>query len=119
MGAGIGGSFGNTKGSRSNSRLHKGRQDKHIPGTNNYKQQKGNGKNPSILTENPNKLLKEGAGKGRMTTPTKETVDFGRTIGKYYNRETGKYYDTSIGTIHYDSKGNAHIVPARPKGFYK
>ena len=117
MGAGSGGGFGNTKGNRANSKIHKGRQDKHIPGTNNFKQQKANGKNPSILTENPSKLLKDGAGRGKMTTPTKESVDFGRVIGKYYDRTTGKYYDTTRATIHYDSKGYAHIVPARPNGF--
>lgn len=117
MGAGVGGNFGNTQGSYSDAKIHKGRQDKHIPGTNNYKQQIQNGKNPSILTANPNKLLKEGVGKGRMTTSTKESVDFGRVIGKYYDRESGKYYDTTRATIHYDSKGNAHIVPARPKAF--
>ncbi len=117
MGAGSGGNFGNTRGSRANSKIHDGRQNKHIPNTNNYKQQIQNGKNPSILTANPNKLLKEGAGKGRATTPTKETVDYGRVIGKYYDRESGKYYNTTRATIHYDSKGNAHIVPARPRGF--
>ena len=53
MGTGAGGNFGNTKGSRSNAKIHKGRQDKHIVGTNNYKQQIANGKHPSILTENP------------------------------------------------------------------
>ena len=30
MGAGAGGNFGNTKGSRSNAQIHQGRQDKHI-----------------------------------------------------------------------------------------
>ena len=48
---------------------------------------------------------------------TKEVVDYGRIIGKYYHEKTGKYYDTTRATIHYDSKGNAHIVPAAPKGF--
>ena len=91
MGAGSGGGFGNTRGSRANSKIHKGRQDKHIPGTNNFKQQKANGKNPSILTENPNKLLREGAGKGISRGSTKEVVDYGRTIGRYYDRETGKF----------------------------
>ena len=114
MGGGIGGNFGNTKGSRSNSQIHKGRQDKHIKGTNNYNQQIANGKNPSILTVNPNELLKDGAGKGRMITPTKESVDFGKNIGKYYSEKYGRYYDTTKGTIHYDDKGNAHIVPAKP-----
>ena len=117
MGAGSGGGFGNTRGKRANSRIHKGRQDKHIPGTNNYKQQIQNGKKPSILTENPSKLLKDSMSRGKMTTPTKESVDFGRVIGKYYDRTTGKYYDTTRAIIHYDNKGNAHIVPARPNGF--
>ena len=117
MGAGAGGNFGKTKGGRSNAQIHPGRQNKHIEGTNNYNQQRDSGKNPSILTSNPSKLLKEGAGKGRLTTPNKESVDYGRVIGKYYDRESGKYYDTTRATIHYDSKGNAHIVPARPRGF--
>lgn len=55
--------------------------------------------------------------KSAMITLTKKSVDFGRVIGKYYDRTTGKYYDTTKATIHYDSKGNAHIVPARPNGF--
>ena len=114
MGAGAGGNFGKTQGSRANSKIHQGRQDKHIKGTNNYNQQRANGKNPSILTGNPNKLLKEGVGKGRMITPTKESIDYGRVIGKYYSEKHGKYYDTTRATIHYDSKGNAHIVPAKP-----
>ena len=53
MGGSTGGNFGNTRGSRSNAKIHKGRQDKHIEGTNNYNQQKANGKNPSILTSDP------------------------------------------------------------------
>ena len=64
MGAGAGGNFGNTRGSRANSKIHDGRQNKHIEGKSNYKQQKANGKNPSILTDNPNEMLREGAGKG-------------------------------------------------------
>ena len=114
MGAGSGGNFGRTGGQRSNAKIHKGRQDKHIKGTNNYNQQRANGKNPSILNSDPDKLLKEGAGKGRMITPTKEAVDYGRIIGKYYSEKYGKYYDTTRATIHYDNKGYAHIVPAKP-----
>lgn len=117
MGGGAGGGFGNTKGSRANSKIHEGKQNKHLEGTNNYKQQIANEKNPSILTENADKLLKEGAGKGRMTTHNKESVDFGRIIGKYYDSDTKIYYGTTRATIHYDSQGNAHIVPARPNGF--
>ena len=116
MGGGMGiGSFGGTRGARSNYKIHPGKQDKHVEGTSNYNQQRANGKSPSILTEDANRLLREGAGKGQMKTPTKETVDYGRVIGKYYDEETGKYYDTTRAIIHYDSKGNAHIVPAKPK----
>ena len=49
-----------------------------------------------------------------MITPTKESVDFGRIIGKYYHEKTNGYYVTTRGTIHYDEKGDAHIVPAKP-----
>ncbi len=114
MGAGAGGNFGNTKGRRANAKIHKGRQDKHREGTNNYNQQKANGKNPSILKENADTLLKEGAGKGNRVGVNKEIVDYGKNIGKYYDQRSGKYYDTTRGTIHYDTKGNAHIVPAKP-----
>ncbi len=98
-----------------NYKIHKGRQDKHIVGTNNYNLRRSRGENPSILTFDADKLLKKGAGKGRMITPTKESVDYGRIIGKFYSQETGKYYYTTVATICYDTKGNAHIVPARPK----
>lgn len=117
MGGSARGNFGNTKGKFADYKIHQDRQNKHIEGTKNYKQQIANGKKPSILTENANKLLKEGMGKGKMTTPNKETVDFGKIIGKYCDPKTGKYYETTRGIIHYDDKGNAHIVPARPKGF--
>ncbi len=117
MGKGTSGLFKGTKGSRSNAKIHEGRQNKHIEGTNNYKQQIKNGKHPSILTEDPHVLLKEGAGKGEFYGKHKEVVDYGRVIGKYYHEKTGKYYDTTRGTIHYDYKGNAHIVPAKPRDF--
>ncbi len=115
MGAGAHGGFGGTKGSKGNYTIHKGRQDKHIQGSNNYKQQVANGKTPSILTENSSKLLKEGAGKGYSAGKNKEVVDYGRVIGKFYDLKTQKYYDTTRATIHYDEHGNAHIVPAKPK----
>ena len=115
MGKGTSGLFRNTKGNT--PKIHDGRQNKHIPGKNNYKQQIKNGKHPSILQEDPHKLLLEGAGKGTPAGGNKEVVDYGRIIGKYYHEATGRYYDTTRGMIHYDSKGNAQIVPAKPKGF--
>lgn len=114
MGAGFHGGFGKTNGGKNNYSIHKGRQDKHIVGTNNYKQQIANGKHPSILIENPSKLLKEGAGNGYFVSKNKEVVDYGRTIGKYYDIKTQRYYDTTRATIHYDEHGNAHVVPAKP-----
>lgn len=113
-GGGGGGGFGNTSGGRANSKIHKDKQDKHIEGTKNYNQQISNGKNPSKLTENPQQLLQEGAGKGISHGDNKEVVDYGRNIGKFYDTKTGMYYDTTRATIHYDNKGNAHIVPAKP-----
>lgn len=118
MGASSGGNFGNTRGSRSNAKIHEGKQNKHIEGTNNYKQQKENGKNLSILTEDANKLLKEGTGKGKRYS-NKEVIDYGRVIGKYYDFATKQYYDTTRATIHYDNKGNAHIVPTTPNWMLK
>ena len=59
----------------SQTKIHQGRQDKHMEGTKNYKQQINNGKNPSILTENPDKLLREGVGKGYVSGNNKKTVE--------------------------------------------
>lgn len=117
MGGGIGGSFGNTRGSKTKIKIHEGRQNKHIFGTRNYKQELANGRTPSILTDNPERLLKEGSGYGRSVTSKKEAVEYGYVIGKYYDLKTKQYYDTTRAIIHYDDNGNAHIVPARPKGF--
>ncbi|GAB7391636.1 polymorphic toxin type 50 domain-containing protein [Lactococcus garvieae] len=96
--------------------IHQGKQDKHMEGSLNYKQQVSNGKNPSILTADPKQLLRDFSGKGKPTGDlgTKERVDFGKPIGKYYNNRTGEYEITNKGIIHYDKNGGAHIVPARP-----
>ena len=60
-------------------------------------------------------MLKEGAGKGKSYGADKEVVDYGRNIGRYYHEKAGNYYDTTRATIHYDTKGNAHLVPAAPR----
>ncbi|WP_250228388.1 polymorphic toxin type 50 domain-containing protein [Anaeropeptidivorans aminofermentans] len=95
-------------------KVNKGQQDKHIPGTNNYNQEVAKGKPRSILSENPQQLLDDYAGTGQLVGATKERIDFGKMIGQYYDEATGTYTDTTKGIIHYDSKGQAHIVPARP-----
>lgn len=97
-----------------NLKINVGQQNKHIPGTNNYKQEIANGKLKSILSADPQQLLDDFAGTGKKIGKNKERVDFGSVIGKYVNPETGEAVDTTVGIIHYGKNG-AHIVPARPK----
>jgi hypothetical protein len=94
--------------------IAQGKQDKHIPGTNNYAQEIVNGKPRSILLEDPQQLLDDFAGTGQKVGNNKERIDFGKVIGQYYNPQTNTYVDTTRGLIHYDSKGGAHIVPSTP-----
>ncbi|MEC2105494.1 T7SS effector LXG polymorphic toxin [Bacillus licheniformis] len=98
------------------AKVKPGAQEKHIPGTPNYKQEVANGKNKSIFNGDNKKaqeLLDKFAGKGKKLGKNKERVDFGQVIGKYYDMDTGKYVETTNGMIHYGKDG-AHIVPARP-----
>ncbi|MDR1184050.1 MAG: hypothetical protein LBK67_04565 [Coriobacteriales bacterium] len=91
--------------------LHEGRQGKHMPGHNNYV------KGRSIFygsTEDAQRLIREFGGRGTWRGKNKETVDFGRIIGKHIDRDTGESTATKWGTIHY-SKSGAHIVPSRPR----
>ncbi|MCY8153882.1 T7SS effector LXG polymorphic toxin [Bacillus spizizenii] len=94
-----------------------GAQEKHIPNTPNYKQEIANGKNKSIFygdNKTAQKLLDKFAGKGQLLpNGKKERVDFGKPIGKYYDRDTGEYIETTRGMIHYGKDG-AHIVPSEP-----
>ena len=112
MGKGeLGGAFDGTQGS---SAIHQDKQDKHIVGSKNYKQEVAQGRTPSVLTADPGVLLAEGVGNGYKPSPTKEVVDYGMVVGKYYDLETKQYYETTRATIHYDTKKKAHIVPALP-----
>ncbi|WP_160126281.1 polymorphic toxin type 50 domain-containing protein [Listeria monocytogenes] len=52
--------------------------------------------------------MDEFAGTGQKIGPTKERVDFGKVIGKYYDEATGTYTVTTKGIIHYNSKAQAH-----------
>ncbi|ODA08838.1 MULTISPECIES: polymorphic toxin type 50 domain-containing protein [Paenibacillus] len=93
-----------------------GDQEKHIVGTPNYKQDLANGKNKSIFygdNKTAQELLDSYSGKGAMFKAGRERIDFGKPIGKYYNRDTGMFEETTKGIIHY-SKDGAHIVPAAP-----
>jgi toxin YxiD len=93
-----------------------GEQEKHIKGTPNFNQELKNGNYKSVIygdNATIQRLLDSFAGKGDMFRPGKERIDFGKSIGQYYNRETGRYEETNKGVIHYGQNG-AHIVPARP-----
>ena len=46
-------------------KVNKGQQDKHVQGTNYYKQSIASGKRRSVLTENPQQLLDNFAGSGQ------------------------------------------------------
>jgi len=112
MGGGtLNGAFDGTRGSAA---IHQGKQDKHIAGSANYKQEIAAGRHPSILTADAGVLLAEGVGNGHKPNPNKEVVDYGKVIGKFYDKSTKQFYETTRATIHYDSKSKAHIVPAKP-----
>ncbi|MDA1850416.1 polymorphic toxin type 50 domain-containing protein, partial [Bacillus cereus] len=80
-------------------------------------QELANGKNKSIFygdNKIAQELLDKFAGKGQLLpNGKKERVDFGKTIGEYYDRDTGEYLETTRGMIHYGKDG-AHIVPSEP-----
>ncbi len=99
---------------KSHVKVNQGQQDKHIPGTNNYKVELQKGQNRSILEANPQELLDNYAGKGVRLSESRERVNFGKIIGQYYDRATNTYIPTTNGIIHYKANGTAHIVPAKP-----
>ena len=89
------------------SKIHMGKQGKHIPGHNNFQPGKS-----ELTHPDPQSLLDKGTGTG-VRHGTKEVVDFREEIGTYVALD-GTRMTTTRGTIHNDSKGNAHIVPADP-----
>jgi Domain of unknown function (DUF4157)/Bacterial toxin 50 len=95
-------------------KINKGKQDKHIVGTNNFV------KGRSELTADPHELAKS-AGTGSPVGSTKrgspgfkERVDFGKVIGIYIDEDSAVRLPTTKGIITYDNKGGIHIIPARP-----
>ncbi len=90
--------------------IHEGKQGKHIPSHNNYKEGK------SILTislDEAQDLVNKFSGHGDAVSDNKEKVNFGKIIGFYVSSD-GTKEPTTMGTIHY-SKDGTHIVPAIPK----
>ena len=101
--------------------LNMDKQGKHIPGHNNYLDHQ----NRSLLTADPERLLRENWGTGRQvgdvpfgTAGHKEMIDFGETIGYHIHPKTLEATQTRWGWISYDSQGTAHIVPVNPSSQY-
>ena len=109
------------KGSTSTAKpsINQGQQNKHVPGTNEYKIASEAGLNKSVLTVQPDSLLsKLGTGQqvGNMaigTPGSKERINYGKVIGSYIDPQTGVSMPTTNGIVHYGKNG-VHIVPARP-----
>jgi hypothetical protein len=102
--------FGKAKDSaaKEGPKVHAGQQGKHVPGHNNFKPGRS-----ELTHPDPQALLDKGVGTG-VRHGTKEVVDFGEEIGTHVAKD-GTRTPTTRGTIHYNSKNEAHIVPARPE----
>lgn len=88
--------------------LHYGKQGKHWPWHNNFQV------NKSILTIDPGTVQKLVEENRSQTHGQRETIDFGRIIGQWYDDKTQTFYDTTRGTIHWAKDGGYHLVPAKP-----
>lgn len=104
-----------------NLTICQGLQDKHILGTNNYRQEIAAGRNPSVLWyPDPQQLVLDYAGTGRLTKKDdgdilwtrRELVTANQYIGYAVAPQNGQIYLTRSFTIHYSDKG-VHIVPRR------
>lgn len=95
-------------------KIHVGRQEKHIPGANNFQDFKSE---LTISVPRLEKLASSRLGTGTPSRYTfgeagyKEIVDFGEEIGIHVHESTLYRTPTSIGEIHYDKKGHYHVVP--------
>ena len=97
------------------TKLHPGRQGKHIPQHNNYDKNAERSIFHGSL-EDAQELIERFAGSGHRipNAPNKKIVDFGKIIGTWIDPQTKMRAPTTVGTILY-SKTGAHIVPRRPK----
>ena len=95
-----------------------GLQNKHIEGTKNYQQEIERGRNPSILTVDPEDLIRRKAGTGSVvlshceTWYNRETISDNKQIGFVVDEKTGERRNTNSATIHYSNDG-VHVVPRK------
>jgi filamentous hemagglutinin len=110
---------GSSANSTAKPSINQGQQNKHVPGTNEYKIASEARLNKSVLTVKPDSLLpKLGTGQQVGNTAigipgSKERINYGKVIGNYIDPQTGVSTPTTNGIVHYGKNG-VHIVPARP-----
>lgn len=109
-----------------NLTINSGRQDKHIQGTNNYKQELAKGTHKSYLLDsvNPQELVDKYAGTGDLLRVkkvgkgiNKEFVEADKDIGYWINIKTGDEIITNRFSLSYSKEKGVHIVPAKPKHY--
>lgn len=91
------------------TKIHEGKQGKHIVGHNNYISGRSYIDGGMSTAQ---RLVSQKAGKGTRVGSNKERVSYNDYIGTWVSY-TGSYYRTKNAMIHYSSTG-AHIVPAAP-----
>lgn len=102
-----------------NLNINQGRQDKHIQGTNNYKQELAQGRYKSYLLEgvDPQDLVNKYAGTGifqrsrKGKWKNKELISGDEFIGVNIDNITNELKYTNKFYIHYSKKDGTHIVP--------
>ena len=101
-----------------NLKIHQGKQDKHIKGTNGYNLELAKGIRKSYLLDdiNPQELVDRYAGTGKIQRIQKngkwtEKQFFEHTDYVGYVYENDKWIKTKYFSIHYSKKKGTHIVP--------
>ncbi|MDU6434742.1 MAG: polymorphic toxin type 50 domain-containing protein, partial [Pantoea sp.] len=90
--------------------INQGQQNKHVPGTNEYKIASEAGLNKSVLTVQSDSLLSklgtgQQVGNAAIGTPgSKERINYGKVIGNYIDPQTGVSTPTTNGIVHYGKK---------------
>jgi hypothetical protein len=103
------------------SKIVKGRQNKHIPGTKEFVQKRekmqseSSGSEPSILTADAQAIVDKYKGTGKVypnrgSSFPREEIDLQEIIGQTWVISEKKYVDTHRVMVLYSTKG-VHIVP--------